>query len=269
MFSSEGDELFFSVVIPCFNAEQHIAGTLESVLRQTYVDFEVLLIDDASTDRTVNIADAYAQRDSRIRIMRSERRSGGPATPRNKGMAESRGDYIAFLDADDIWGTEKLLNDAQFLKIRPVDVLFSGTYYFRSDIKNIVYVQSPKPLTRAFLFRNSVPILTVCVRRELLSSGRLWFDPDPLLDAISDYHFLLHAYLAGVEITCRPGIDAYYRMDPPSSISKRHDFALVVRRLVYNLSKTAHEHSIPLPTFLSALAASVAFFYLKRLIGRM
>jgi teichuronic acid biosynthesis glycosyltransferase TuaG len=260
--------MLYSVVIPCYNAEQHIGETIESVLRQRCSDFEVLVVDDASTDRTVNIANAYVQRDSRIKIIRSEKRSGGPATPRNMGIAESRGDYVAFLDADDIWGEDKLLNDARYLKAHRVDLLFSGAYYFRSDIKNIVYIQSPKTLTRAFLFRNSVPILTVCVRRELLSSGRLWFDPDPLLDAIEDYHFLLHAYLAGMEIACRPGIDAYYRMDPPSSVSKRHDFALVVRRLVYNLSKTANEHSIPLPTFLSALAASVAFFYLKRLIGR-
>src|SRR6266404_464434 len=259
--------MFFSVVIPCFNAEQHIAETIESVLAQKYTDFEIVIVDDASTDRTLAILEKYAGGDSRIRIIRKERRSGGPAGPRNEGILESGGSYVAFLDADDIWGPDKLLNDAQFLRSSPTDVLFSGAYYFQKHMEDIVHVQSSKPLTWMFLFRNTVPLLTVCVRRKLLLSESFVFDTDPLLVGIEDYHFLLHAYFGQARIDCRPGIDSYYRMDPASSISRRDDFGLVMRRLIYNLAKIAAERSIGLPTFLSALAASVAFFYVKRIIG--
>jgi teichuronic acid biosynthesis glycosyltransferase TuaG len=261
--------MFFSVVIPSYNAEESIAETIESVLKQKCRNFEVLVVDDASTDRTLKIAETYAAQDDRLRIIRCERRSGGPATPRNRGISESRGEYIAFLDADDIWGEDKLLNDAEFLGTCRPDICFSGAQYFRRQRKNTAHLVAPKPIGWAFLFRNTVPLSTVCINRDALAAAQLGFDTDPLLVAIEDYHFLLSAYFRGLRIACRPGIDVYYRMDTPSSISRRHDFDLVIRRLVYNLSKVAVKYSVALPTFLCALAVSVSFFYLKRLLGRV
>ena len=87
-----------TVVIPAYNAEATIASTLESVFEQTFRDFEVICVDDGSTDRTKSIVRGFADR---VRIL--EQSNSGPSAARNLGAARSSGDYLAFLDADDLW----------------------------------------------------------------------------------------------------------------------------------------------------------------------
>ncbi|MGO8791566.1 MAG: glycosyltransferase family 2 protein [Terriglobia bacterium] len=257
--------MFFSIVIPCFNAEPYLAETLESVLRQRHKEFEVLIVDDASTDRTLQIARSYSERDNRIRVIACHKGSGGPATPRNLGIVESRGDYVALLDADDVWNENKLLHDAEFLESHAADILFSGAYYFRDRVDQVVCTKAPRPIDWTLQFRNSIPILTVCIKRDLFARYDLWFDPDPVLH--EDYHLFLTAYLRGARIVCRPGIDSYYRMNVSSSRFWRDDFGGSMRRHVYTLTKIACENSIALPKFLSALVMCVSMLYVKRLRG--
>ena len=88
-----------SFIIPLYNAEKTIARTLDSLLAQTEPHFEILVIDDASTDRGCDIVEAYAQKDARIRLIRKEH--GGVSAARNRGLAEAQGEYIQFIDADD------------------------------------------------------------------------------------------------------------------------------------------------------------------------
>jgi glycosyltransferase involved in cell wall biosynthesis len=95
-----------SVIIPAYNAERFIARTLESVLSQSYKNIEVLIINDGSTDRTLEIAESFARDDSRIRILHQP--NLGATAARNCGIKSSKGEYIAPLDADDIWHEEKI-----------------------------------------------------------------------------------------------------------------------------------------------------------------
>lgn len=88
-----------SIIIPCYNGEATIARALDSVLAQTYKNFEALVIDDGSTDRSAQIVSDYVRMDSRIRLIRKS--NGGVSSARNRGLAEAIGDFIAFLDADD------------------------------------------------------------------------------------------------------------------------------------------------------------------------
>lgn len=92
-----------SVVIPAYNAASYIEETLDSVLAQTYRDFETIVIDDGSTDNTGEVISQYGDA---VRYIRKE--NGGSASARNRGIREARGRYIAFLDADDLWIPEKL-----------------------------------------------------------------------------------------------------------------------------------------------------------------
>lgn len=97
-----------TIVMPAYNAEKFIAATLQSAIDQSYGNFELLVLDDRSTDRTPDIADEFAGRDSRIRVIRLPSNFGAPAGPRNIGVQQARGEWVAFLDADDIWHSDKL-----------------------------------------------------------------------------------------------------------------------------------------------------------------
>jgi teichuronic acid biosynthesis glycosyltransferase TuaG len=104
-----------SIVTPVYNAEKYLEATLDSVLKQTYLDWEHLLVIDANTsDRSLEIAKRYAGRDPRYRILQSPNYKG-VANNRNAGIDTSRGQYIAFLDADDLWLPEKLTTQIKFM----------------------------------------------------------------------------------------------------------------------------------------------------------
>jgi glycosyltransferase involved in cell wall biosynthesis len=98
--------IHFSVVIPAYNVETYLAETLDSVLAQTYPHFDVAIVDDGSIDRTLAIGQEYAQRDRRIRVITQPNQ--GVSVARNRGIQETRGELVAFLDADDRWRPQKL-----------------------------------------------------------------------------------------------------------------------------------------------------------------
>ena len=97
-----------TVITPIFNAQNSIAETIESVLGQTYQNWEMIIVDDCSTDNSRDIVKKYEVKDSRIKLIELEVNFGGPARPRNVGLDISKGDYLAFLDADDVWLENKL-----------------------------------------------------------------------------------------------------------------------------------------------------------------
>lgn len=102
-----------SVIIPAYNAQAFLRATLDSVLAQTYDNLEIIVVDDGSKDETAAIAEAYAARDARIRLV--VKPNGGVSSARNAGIAAARGDYVAFLDADDIWHPEKIAAQIEVL----------------------------------------------------------------------------------------------------------------------------------------------------------
>lgn len=105
-----------SIVTPVFNSERFLRDTIQSVRRQSYSDWELLLIDDASTDSSVAIIKAAQDEDARIKLLQNERNMGAGYS-RNKGIKAAKGKYVAFLDADDLWATDKLKNQVNFAEI--------------------------------------------------------------------------------------------------------------------------------------------------------
>ena len=96
-----------SVITPMYNCEKFISETIESVLNQTYTNWEMIIIDDCSTDKSKQIVKQYIERDKRIRLIALNENSGA-AVARNKGIEVSSGRFIAFLDGDDLWEPNKL-----------------------------------------------------------------------------------------------------------------------------------------------------------------
>jgi glycosyltransferase involved in cell wall biosynthesis len=103
-----------SIIIPTYNSAQYVVEAVESVLAQTWQDFEILVIDDGSTDETARVMHRY---EAPVRYIRQA--NGGVAVARNRGIAESRGRYVAFLDADDTWLPHKLERQMETLRQQP------------------------------------------------------------------------------------------------------------------------------------------------------
>lgn len=117
-----------SVITPSYNAEKFIGETIESVIHQTYTNWEMIIVDDKSTDKTVQYVKEYQERDNRIRLIELEENSGS-AVARNTAMEHAGGEYLAFLDSDDLWKTEKLERQLAFMQEN--NIAFSFTKYVR------------------------------------------------------------------------------------------------------------------------------------------
>lgn len=113
-----------SIITPNYNCERFIAQTIDSVLSQTYQNWEMIIVDDCSTDNSYNIAVEYAKNDKRIIVLRNESNSGA-AISRNKALDNAKGEYIAFLDSDDLWEQNKLEKQLKFMEENNCDFSFS------------------------------------------------------------------------------------------------------------------------------------------------
>jgi teichuronic acid biosynthesis glycosyltransferase TuaG len=141
-----------SILTPTYNTEKFIRSTIESAKNQTYINWEMILVDDASTDNTVAIIEEFVKKDSRIKLFKlPENRGNGFA--RNAALEKATGKYIAYLDADDLWFPEKLEKQIQFLKANNLHFTFS--FYDSIDEEGNDLnrrVESPNPLTYKQLF---------------------------------------------------------------------------------------------------------------------
>lgn len=108
-------EPLVSIITPVYNAQDYLEETILSVLNQTYYNWELLLIDDCSIDNSYKIIEKYLKKDRRIKYLKNDKNSG-PAITRNKGIEEAKGEYIAFLDSDDLWYENKLEKQINFMK---------------------------------------------------------------------------------------------------------------------------------------------------------
>lgn len=120
-----------SVVIPLYNKKECVAHTLECVLNQTYQEFEVVVVDDGSTDGSAEVVEGFA--DERIRLIRQE--NGGVSAARNRGIKEARSEYVAFLDADDEWKPEHLQTLVGLVEKYPQCGAYSTNYEFKQGDK--------------------------------------------------------------------------------------------------------------------------------------
>lgn len=201
-----------SIIIPVYNQEAFLAATLDSVLQQTYPHFEVILIDDGSTDKTPSICQTYCQQDKRFSYYRQPNQ--GPSAARHNGIHRSKGEYICLLDGDDLMAPTRLESQLeQFQQDYSIDIIYTALKIIDEKGSEIGEVRghdySPEDFLVFMLFRNVIPALsTTMIKRKCLLSYSFDFH----LRHAEDYELMLR-------------LAQYYRfkyVDIPLTLYRRH-----------------------------------------------
>lgn len=156
--------------MPAYNAEKYIEAAIRSVLRQTWTEFELLVIDDCSQDSTAEIAERLAAEDGRITLLRNTENAGVSAS-RNVGAERAGGEWIAFLDSDDIWREDKLERQLALLERHPDAVLsYTASAFMDESGRMYSYVMAAEAeiTYAALLRRNLLSCSSVMVRRDVM-----------------------------------------------------------------------------------------------------
>jgi teichuronic acid biosynthesis glycosyltransferase TuaG len=240
-----------SVVLPVYNSEKYILETLRSVVNQTLTPDEVIVVDDKSTDGTESVVRALMENHDNIRLISLRENSGGPATPRNLGVGAAKGDFIAFLDADDVWHSQKLEIQYALTKDTNVDFVSSRSWKLLSERapteSNLIKNRMPKihkttMVTRKdFICRNPLCASSVFVKKRIVEKIR--FDNRKEFVAIEDYVAWRKIHDSVIDFSLRldfPLVD--YRVHENSiSFSKLRMAARTFRYL-----REYHANSIPM-----------------------
>lgn len=146
------DDNLVSIITPVFNASKYIRGTMDSVLRQTYHNFEFILINDCSKDDSLSIIESYT--DPRIRVIQNKENIGA-ALSRNVGIRAAKGRFIAFIDSDDLWEPDKLERQISVLNNSKYVMSYTGVQVIDDDGVFIKYLDVPETMTFKKLLRNT------------------------------------------------------------------------------------------------------------------
>jgi len=217
-----------SVVVPVYNAEKYIEKTLAGIFAQSFTDYEVIVVDDGSTDQTPVLLDAFKDKIIYIR----QENSGGPASPRNKGILAAKGDYIALFDSDDLMFEKKLENDVQVLENNPdICLVFSNftllegespslySWFEKDNVKQVINSISKiqlgattyrflRPIYDEILQNNFIGTSTVVVRKTDIIEAGLF---DESLVGIEDRDMWLRLSKAGKIFVFNTEVLSYYR----------------------------------------------------------
>lgn len=167
--------ILISIITPCYNSKSTIRATIQSVLEQTYPHWEMLIIDDCSTDGSNFIIQEYSQKDTRIKYLKTNNTSGSPTVPRNLGIKQARGRFIAFLDSDDIWLPTKLEEQIPIFDEPHTAIVFSNYEKISYDgQRNGRIITAPIQVTyKQLLKENIIGCLTAIYDTQKV--GKLYF----------------------------------------------------------------------------------------------
>lgn len=208
-----------SILMPAYNAARTLPDAVASVRAQTYADWELLIVDDASIDTTFAVANSLAETNMRIRVFR-QARNGGAGAARNIALSAARGRYIAFLDADDLWLPKKLSHQIAFMQETGAALSYTGFWRVHADSggKRRRAIQVPAIVDRSTLLRgNVIGCLTAVYDRSKLGDC-----PMPDMRLRQDFALWL-------EILSRT--DVAYGLDTPLAVHQVRPRSLTSNRL--------------------------------------
>lgn len=158
-----------SIIMPAYNAQSTIGDSINSVLAQTYTNWELIIVNDCSTDKTASIIKDFAATDHRIHLHTNKQNIGCAAT-RNAAMSKARGQWLAFLDSDDIWRADKLEKQLQFSEETKALIIYTATSYINKHgkISNYVLPAEREFSYKSLLRRNIMSCSSVMVRADVM-----------------------------------------------------------------------------------------------------
>lgn len=221
-----------SVIIPTYNRANYIKKSIQSAISQTIKDIEIIIINNYSTDNTLEVISSF--NDQRIKII-NFKNDGVIARARNQGMVQSTGKYIAFLDDDDIWCPDKLELQIKYLEAHPeFGAVYSNAIIIDEKDNRKGFLLDRGLTEEGHVFQNLlggnfITILTVLMRRELLESIGL-FNEEPSLIAVEDYEYWMRIALK-FEFGYIGKPLALYRIHS-TSMSKRNSVALLRQKVL-------------------------------------
>ena len=240
-----------SIVVPAYNVEAYIDDCLNSIIDQNFDEYEVIVIDDGSFDNTTFICEAFKKNDPRIKFIR--KKNGGASSARNMGLAEASGEYVFFVDADDMLTEDCLEKLSAFVKTNPEYDLYINDYYeyydedstdlFSSaDFDSYLPEQGDPALAKCLfdVFGNYIILLWRCLyRRSVLLDNKIFLD-ETITSLGEDYDFFMH-FLIYAKSAITTHIPAYYyRKERPGSLSNKASTRSIQSNLV--VFKKWYEH---------------------------
>lgn len=187
----EADRLI-SIVMPVYNGAELISETIDSILSQSYEYWELIVVNDKSTDITVDIVNTYKTKDKRIKLIDLEQNCGGPAKPRNIGIENSQGSFVALIDADDIWHEDKLLECSNYFDS---DIIYHKERCFNKSVddgklcptKNINNIEDLHQ--EMLIYGNIFSPSAIMIKKEILLKNK--FNETPEYHGVEDFDLWL------------------------------------------------------------------------------
>ena len=209
-----------SVIMPAYNAEKYIEEAISSVVSQTHENWELLILDDCSTDRTVEIAERFAGLDARIRLLRNPQNMGVAKT-RNRGLDLAQGEWIALLDSDDVWHRDKLEKQLVIAGHSGADIIYCSYAMISESGVHLSDFLVPAATDYEAMLRKSVLSCSTVLLRRLALSGHRFSQAY----YHEDYVFWLELLKAGYSAVGCPEVLADYRLVRGSRSSDKRNAA--------------------------------------------
>ena len=229
--------------MPNYNGGKYLKASINSVINQSHTNWELIIVDDCSTDNSSSIIKQFSNIDSRIKLYVLEQNSGTPGTPRNKGFNKTRGDYIAFLDSDDIWHPHKLTIQLKFMMKYNSKFSFTNVLLFSNESEINGYISNKRAINIDFkikrinydylLRKNFVKSCsTALLKREVIGETR--FNEDPRFKAVEDYMFWLDILKTNCNEADWLDLNTTFYRESGSSISSSKLFMIKQNYRMYN-----------------------------------
>lgn len=231
-----------SVIVPVCKVEKYLNRCVDSILNQTFKDFELILVDDGSPDNCPAICDDYASKYDFVHVIHKE--NGGLASARNAGMRAAIGDYICFIDSDDFVGENYLFDFVKAIKSFTPDIIQSGLTYYPSMrflsscfVRNEVYKGIDMINTNPRIFSNiGIPFsVRYCFRRLFLKNQDLFFNEK--IKYAEDSPFNIEAIALSEKMVCIDSFEYKYCCENTASITKRYKPTMVEDSDKYHAKK--------------------------------